>query len=540
MPRLPEVKYPKRLENKLYGLIWDLFKPWYQALVAKAIAEKTRIDHTDSDELHTDGLFDTVFDAARTDWEAKAKAKAADFDNLGLSVDLHARMGLQGQVDAAAAFDPDKTKTVPGITPPKLAELDDFVSENVRLVRKIGDDAADRLQRLVIEAHKNGTSTSDLAKSIKDELEYADNRAHLIAADQLGKINSDLTRLNHEAIGVVGYFWSTSGAPNVRPAHQVRNGVYFAYSDPPADGHAGKPIRCRCTQHPDIFGEGPSQAKPAAEPPPKPKPKASASKKQPTQGSTTPPAAAPPSGGSAPPAGGNGGGKKPPKPATAVPTPGRDPLKGVSAQQPIVPDKSKRYSELNEHQKKVVDFHSEQMALPIADRKEKGYLTKPGHKPIEGFSRKVPKTPRFPGDLDFDLELRFDNVDPADLMGRDGVHNHPIHPITLNSSDIDFAARMNLKSLEAITSYKKRWYTYSIEPGPSGWPSASVSELSLKIKEKANELINIHQDKLLELGFYGGLVKKWATHQSLIDLCLDYELKYTVTEILEVPHELSD
>ncbi len=267
--------------------------------------------------MRIDGLFDALFDSARSDWSAKAQAKQADLHNLGLSADLHARMGLQSQVDAAADFDPEKAKIVPGITPPKLAELDDFVSENVRLVRKIGDDAADRLQRLAIDAHKNGTSNAQLARDIKKEFGYHEDRARLIAADQMGKINSDLTRLNHESIGIVGYFWSISGAPNVRPTHQARNGVYFPYSEPPPDGHAGKPVRCRCTQRPDIFGEGPAQKKAQAER--KPAPEASTKPKQPKQSKKTPPALPPVKGGGAPPAGGGNGNKPPKKPKSSAP-----------------------------------------------------------------------------------------------------------------------------------------------------------------------------------------------------------------------------
>jgi SPP1 gp7 family putative phage head morphogenesis protein len=300
-------------------LIWDQFKPWYQSLVEKVLQEKSRLDseRADGNGVRTDGLFDSLFDSARSDWSTKAQSKQADLHNLGMSVDLHARMGLQSQVDAAASFDPEKAKIVPGITPPKLAELDDFVSENVRLVRKIGDEAADRLQRLAIDAHKNGTSNAQLARDIKKEFEYHESRANLIAADQIGKINSDLTRINHESIGIVGYFWSISGAPNVRPAHQVRNGVYFAYSDPPSDGHAGKPVRCRCTQRPDIFGEGPAQKKAQAES--KPGPEVSAKPKQPKQSKKTPPTLPPVKGGGAPPASGGNGNKPPKKPKSSSP-----------------------------------------------------------------------------------------------------------------------------------------------------------------------------------------------------------------------------
>jgi SPP1 gp7 family putative phage head morphogenesis protein len=71
-------------------------------------------------------------------------------------------------------------------------------------------------------------------------------RASVIARDQLGTLNSRLTRARHELVGVARYRWVTMGDDLVRDEHAERNGQEFEWDDPPPDGHPGEPINCRC------------------------------------------------------------------------------------------------------------------------------------------------------------------------------------------------------------------------------------------------------------------------------------------------------
>lgn len=42
------------------------------------------------------------------------------------------------------------------------------------------------------------------------------------------------------------YVWMTAGDEKVRPSHAANDGKIFRWSDPPATGHPGEDIHCRC------------------------------------------------------------------------------------------------------------------------------------------------------------------------------------------------------------------------------------------------------------------------------------------------------
>ena len=104
----------------------------------------------------------------------------------------------------------------------------------------------------------------------------AESRARLIARDQIGKLNSQLTRERNEALGIDKYIWSTSEDERVRESHKVMNGKLCRWDDPTVysdDGgqtwksrasiggeqeHPGIPVNCRCISSPfmdDLLAE---------------------------------------------------------------------------------------------------------------------------------------------------------------------------------------------------------------------------------------------------------------------------------------------
>ncbi|MBK8199224.1 MAG: minor capsid protein [Acidobacteria bacterium] len=124
--------------------------------------------------------------------------------------------------------------------------LREAISESTRLIRDIGDQTADRLERAALEAFENGEGKAGLAKRLRDEFGYARRRANLIAEDQLGKLTGKLDELRQSEAGIDSYQWLTVGDGRVRPTHAARNGDEFRWSDPPIGGHPGTEIRCRC------------------------------------------------------------------------------------------------------------------------------------------------------------------------------------------------------------------------------------------------------------------------------------------------------
>lgn len=136
---------------------------------------------------------------------------------------------------------------------PKLEELTElWVQENINLITSLENQYFDRLKNIISDAIQNGTLTTNVTKQIQELAGVSKRRAQLIATDQIGKLNGNLTQYRQTKAGIDEYIWRTAGDSRVRPAHSLRNGKRFKWSNPPPDGHPGIAIRCRCVAIPVI------------------------------------------------------------------------------------------------------------------------------------------------------------------------------------------------------------------------------------------------------------------------------------------------
>lgn len=134
---------------------------------------------------------------------------------------------------------------------PWLAEaLSQWEAENIKLIRSIPQQALDRMHGKIVSAVRSGTPTAKLAEWIRNEYGVARSRADLIARDQVGKLNGQLTEERQTRIGVRSYKWRGSLDERERDEHVAREGETFRWDDPPEDGHPGEPILCRCWAEP--------------------------------------------------------------------------------------------------------------------------------------------------------------------------------------------------------------------------------------------------------------------------------------------------
>jgi SPP1 gp7 family putative phage head morphogenesis protein len=157
-------------------------------------------------------------------------------------------------------------------------DVDRFARDASLLIKDIGDKAARDIELLVQDAVYRGTMTSELSQQIEgilsgimqDQQDKVQARAALIARDQIGKLNGNINRTRQEAAGLKRYRWRTNMDGRQRPEHSARNGQIFSWDKPPADGHPGQAVLCRCGAEPvfeeDDFGLTPEElAEEAAE-----------------------------------------------------------------------------------------------------------------------------------------------------------------------------------------------------------------------------------------------------------------------------------
>lgn len=124
------------------------------------------------------------------------------------------------------------------------------VKANVDLITSIPEQYLDKVEEAVYEAMANGLRHEEIISEIERIGGVTESRAKLIARDQVGKLNSDFSRVRQTDLGIEEYIWSTSGDERVREEHADLDGQTFRWDDPPPDGHPGEAIQCRCVATP--------------------------------------------------------------------------------------------------------------------------------------------------------------------------------------------------------------------------------------------------------------------------------------------------
>lgn len=184
---------------------------------------------------------------------------AADF---AAQTQAHQRVQLLRQTRAALGVDVF-------LHDEKLAaRAESFVHTNVGLIKNMSHDLVGRVERSALAAVQDGTLADDYAETLRDQFDFPEARATLIARDQVGKLYGQTNADRQQGLGITGFYWRTSMDERVRSSHAELEGQRFAYADPPEndDGEPilpGKEIQCRCTAEPDfsdILGDADSDA----------------------------------------------------------------------------------------------------------------------------------------------------------------------------------------------------------------------------------------------------------------------------------------
>ena len=125
-----------------------------------------------------------------------------------------------------------------------------WVNQNIELIHSIKRRTRESIRYVlsanIIRAVDKEILVKELSESITQMAKINEKRAVLIATDQVGKLNSQLAQLEQMQNGVKSYIWRTMRDDRVRPEHRAREGKKFDWDKPPADGHPGWAIRCRC------------------------------------------------------------------------------------------------------------------------------------------------------------------------------------------------------------------------------------------------------------------------------------------------------
>ncbi|MBG0865496.1 phage head morphogenesis protein [Burkholderia sp. 9779_493] len=128
-----------------------------------------------------------------------------------------------------------------------------LLAEQVRLIKSIPLDAAERVHRLTLEGIVDGARAAHISKAIQESGQVAKSRADTIARTEVSRTAATLTEARALDVGSPGYFWRTSGDSDVREDHRELEGKFFTWDKPPvadkrsgARAHPGCIYNCRC------------------------------------------------------------------------------------------------------------------------------------------------------------------------------------------------------------------------------------------------------------------------------------------------------
>ena len=227
-------------------------------------------------EFKTDGELTDLTNILRN-----TRARFGDLESLGTMIANRLAMGVNvmqskrfnNLISRGMGIDLPTTLT------PKIATaLESSVVKNVSLIKSIPEQYFSKIEQLIHENVTKGRTGGSLIADIKKLNGSTKKKAKLIARDQTAKLVSNLNKERQQQAGIVGYQWRNSQDKRVRgnPSglypkskfdHWKREGQYFLWENtknppmapngkpfrqPPADGHAGDAILCRCTADPVI------------------------------------------------------------------------------------------------------------------------------------------------------------------------------------------------------------------------------------------------------------------------------------------------
>lgn len=142
---------------------------------------------------------------------------------------------------------------------PTGARMRELLEEQVRLIKSLPTEAAERVHKLTSEGITKGLRASEISAEIMKTGAVTKSRADLIAVTEVGRTATTLTQARAESVGSTHYRWRTAGDSDVRASHRAMAGKIVAWNDPPTldnlTGHAGALPRCRCYPEPILPGD---------------------------------------------------------------------------------------------------------------------------------------------------------------------------------------------------------------------------------------------------------------------------------------------
>ncbi len=243
---------PKGIEVGYQAFLVSIQKQ-INALIRKQLPELFAIlDRVRVDSVRSDGVSDDVL--------ASFETLRGFVNNLAVKTDGVLRVGVQdfgiktAQFNDAKYDDPLMNLLGIGDVSASIEQsiLEGWVTENTQLIRNMNVEQLGKLETLFLRSLRDGSRSAQVTGDVSAILGGSVERARLIARDQIGKLDGQLSQQKQTEAGIDGYAWRGALDGRERPSHVAREGLIFKWNAPPPDGHPGQPVQCRCQPEPDL------------------------------------------------------------------------------------------------------------------------------------------------------------------------------------------------------------------------------------------------------------------------------------------------
>lgn len=278
--------YPHGIEKKYYRELRGFFKPLTD-YVAKYISENLEpLLRGDSTEIRLDAIPGESFRKMIYNLENWLSVYMPDISNLPESSNNNIIMAVLGETaDEALAFGNKEfvkmlEKGINVNLPTSAPWWEDmkasWAEDNYTLITSNAKKYVEQINILTEQAIVNGMSPMKLKEAILKATEgLSVKHCKLLARDQMGKLNGQITQAQMEEVGLDLYVWSTSSDDRVRDSHAIMEGLLCRWDDASVcsydngktwvarpsgaiDLHPGQDIQCRCVGlafYPELVSE---------------------------------------------------------------------------------------------------------------------------------------------------------------------------------------------------------------------------------------------------------------------------------------------
>ena len=147
--------------------------------------------------------------------------------------------------------------------------INKWVYDSVQNITSYPQEYLGKVQEAIIWGYTTHQPMVNVYRRIEKLTGDTRKHARMIARDQMGTLNCQMTRYEHESMGVTQYIWITKRDARVRECHRELHGHIFDWNNPPAQwymtksrgivytgeyAHPGQAYGCRCVAKP-VFDE---------------------------------------------------------------------------------------------------------------------------------------------------------------------------------------------------------------------------------------------------------------------------------------------